>query len=154
VPGHRHPIPRPIRALTVFAAGAVLLSGCGGGAAAVSDGTGKAPACKPLPPAQLPHLAGSLTQDDTGSYCLPLGARLGVFLTATGPGAGPGAPPSHRWSEITSSAPRRLAAANSGVLTPPLGVTPGVFVGVAAGTATLGSRTPDGKGWRVTIVVG
>jgi hypothetical protein len=128
-------------ALGGLAALAVLVSGCGHKAVAQNPTT----PCRPLPPAQLPHSAGTLTQTDSGTYCLHVGGQLDVFLSADGPQM------SARWSPVTSSAPQLLASASSGVLTPPVGVTPGVFVATAPGTVQLSSRTSDGKRWQATV---
>ncbi|MDF3292990.1 hypothetical protein [Streptomyces silvisoli] len=126
-----------------LAALTALLSGCGHEAVAQSP-----VACRTLPPAQLPHSAGTLTETDSGTYCLRVGGQLDVFLTAKGTQM------SARWSPVTSSAPQLLAPANSGVLTPPVGVTPGVFVATAPGTVQLSSRTSDGKRWQATVRIG
>ncbi|MDF2255547.1 hypothetical protein [Streptantibioticus ferralitis] len=116
------------------------VSGCGHQAVAQSP----AP-CSTLPPAQLPHSAGTLTQADSGTYCLPVGGQLDVFLTAKS------AQMSARWSPVASSAPQLLAPTNGGALTPPVGVTPAVFVGTAPGTVRLSSRTADGRHWQATV---
>jgi hypothetical protein len=71
-----------------------------------------------------------------------------VFLTA----------PAHaaqgtRWQAIGSSSPRVLVPAGNGVMSAPLGVTPGLFVARSAGTSVLTSTFPGGKAWSVTLVV-
>jgi hypothetical protein len=105
------------------------------------------PACRQPPPAVLPHSAGSLDETSSGAYCLPAGDNIAVFLHA-------GAGPSTAWAAITSSNPQILEPQPSGVLTAPLGVTPGIFAGTRAGVATLSSTAANGRAWTVTIVVG
>lgn len=136
---------------------AALAAGCAGpsadtGAQAAAHSSPNAqsvPACTTPPPGELPHAAGSLTQTDTGVYCLTEGQQIDVFLTASsGSGtAGTG------WSQITSSGTAVLTPLSSGVLTAPRGVTPGIFLGAVRGTATLSSRLPNGKTWTATVVV-
>ncbi len=106
-------------------------------------------ACKQPPAGSLPGSSGALTQDDSGVFCLAPGHRIDVFLTHSGTPAAKAA----RWSEISSSNPLVVAPVGSGMLTPPVGVTPGIFRGAAAGTARLSSRLPDGRTWQVTIAV-
>lgn len=142
-PGRR---PAGVFPVAVLAA-AAMTSGCAGTAAAHS--TPPAAACRALPAAVLPHAAGSLSQADTGTYCLSLGRQVDVFLTA--PGDHPAQ--SARWSPVTSSSPNVLTATSSGVLTAPMGVTPGIFVGTARGTAVVASRLPGGRTWRAVVVV-
>jgi hypothetical protein len=106
------------------------------------------PACHSPEAALLPHTAGSLTQADTGAYCLSPGQTLDVFLTAPTAADQPA-----RWSKVTIGDTAVLAYGNSGVMTPPLDVTPGVVVGLGRGTSTVTSTLPDGKTWTATIVV-
>lgn len=105
------------------------------------------PSCRPAEPAQLPHAAGSLTQNDTGTYCLGVGQTLDVFLTA------PSSSAHLRWSQIEIADTSVLGYGNSGVLTPPVTVTPGVLVGVSRGESTITSSLPGGQTWTATIVV-
>lgn len=117
--------------------------------AAGQTGTGAAPAataaCKQPPAGSLPGSAGALTQDDSGVFCLAVGGRIDVFLTR------PGTSGTTRWSGITTSDPKVLAPADGGMLTAPMGVTPGLFHAVSAGQSRLESRLPDGRTWQVTI---
>lgn len=106
-------------------------------------------ACRQPPAGSLPGSSGALTQNDSGVFCLAPGHRIDVFLTRSGT-ASATAP---RWSEISSSNPLVLAPVGSGMLTPPVGVTPGIFRAAAPGTARLSSRLPDGRTWQVTIAV-
>lgn len=106
------------------------------------------PACHSPEAPELPHAAGTLTQADTGAYCLHIGQTLDVFLTAP---AAPG--PLARWSRIAIADTSVLDYGNSGVMTTMVDVTGGVVVGAARGTTTLSSKLPDGKQWTATIVV-
>jgi len=137
------------------AAAALLAAGCS------SSGTGTAQAqpssqaaaslstCRAPEPATLPHASGSLTEADSGVFCLGLGQTLDVFLTAPAQSA-----PGTHWDHISADNTSVVGYGNSGVLTPPLGVTPGVFVGTHPGVATLSSvLLPAGKTWKVTLVV-
>ncbi len=120
------------------------LAGCAG--SGTGSATDAAPACVAPPSPVLPETAGSLDETSTGAYCLAPDATIAVFLHA-------GAASSPRWTAITSSNTAVLAPRRTGVLTPPVGVTPGIFGAVATGTATLTSSTPDGRDWTVTVVV-
>lgn len=125
---------------------ALLTAGCSsaGGTAQTS-----AVACKSPEPATLPHAAGSLTEADSGAYCLGVGETLDVFLTVPA-----GAKPGVKWDHIKVADVSVAVYGNSGVLTPPIGVTPGVFVGAKRGTTTLTSvLLPKGITWKVTLVV-
>lgn len=139
---------------TVAAACAVgLLSGCGGGGAADGRAAAKptsvpAARCHTLPPGHLPHSAGALTQADSGTYCLPIGEQVDVFLSVPLAQAR-----SMRWSPVSITSAKVLTRMNNGILTPPVGVTPAILQGTAPGTATLASRLPDGRSWHATIVV-
>jgi hypothetical protein len=136
----------------------LLLTACGAPAAhpsagppAASSGAVASPSvaapppgdCRPLGDAILPNTAGSLTETDSGGFCLSAGQRLTVFLTAAGPA---------HWSAVSSSAPQVLAAAKT-PLTAPIGVTAALFAATAPGTVELSSQDGSGKSWRVTVVV-
>ncbi|MDF3299578.1 hypothetical protein [Streptomyces tropicalis] len=115
---------------------------------AAAPPAGAAGGCHRLPAAVLPHSAGSLTQADSGAFCLHPGQRVDVFLAAPEQAAQGG-----RWRVISSSSPKVLAPVSNGVMSPPLGVTPGLFVGRSSGTSVLSSTYPGGNSWRVTLVV-
>jgi hypothetical protein len=134
--------------LATLALATLACAGCTAANAAPTPGATTLPACRAPEAAVLPDTAGSLTESDSGSYCLPLGQGLDVFLTAPANGA-----PTAGWSRIAVGDTAILGYGNSGVLTAPLGVTPGVFVGRQTGSTTLVSTLPDGTAWRVTIVV-
>lgn len=141
-----------VRIAAALAATALLTTGCAAATAATpstAPSTPQAPRCHQPRPAALPHAWGSLSQTDSGAYCLPVGKQIDVFLTA--PGDSPAQ--SARWGQIRSSDAQVLAPTSTGVLTAPLGVTPGIFLGRAPGTAELTSATTTGKPWTVTIVV-
>lgn len=104
------------------------------------------PSCRAPGPAALPHSVGSLTQADTGVYCLSVGKLLDIFLTAP-------AGATTRWSEIRITDASVLEYGNNGVMTAMRDVTPGVVIGRARGTTTVTSTLPDGKTWTATIVV-
>lgn len=104
------------------------------------------PTCQQPPEAAIPGLAGALDETSSGAYCLAIGASMGIFLHSTDT-------EKLRWTAITSSASGVLKAQQTGVLTAPVGVTPGIFGATAAGVATLSSTEPDGHSWAVTIVV-
>lgn len=97
----------------------------------------------------LPHAAGSLTQADTGAFCLATGQILDVFLT-TPPHNAPGT----RWGRIKVDDVSVVGYGNSGIMTPPMTVTDGVFVGAHRGATTISSSLPNGTTWKVTLVVG
>jgi len=142
----------PARVAAALAACALFTAGCSASAAepsATPSTSQAAPHCHQPHQASLPHSWGSLSESDSGAYCLPLGKRIDVFLTAPGRSLQRSA----RWSTIRSSDPKVVAPTNTGVFTAPLGVTPGLFLGKAPGTAVLTSSTPSGKPWTVTIVV-
>lgn len=134
---------RPVRA--ALASAALAAAGC---SAAPAPGPAPLPACRAPQAPILPNTAGSLTQSDSGSYCLAAGQVLDVFLTVPD-----GAAPDTRWGQIKAADPSVVGYGNNGVLTPPIGVTPGVFAGIRTGSTTLSSSLPDGTTWRVTIVV-
>ena len=93
----------------------------------------------------MPGAAGTLDESATGSYCLAVGQVIDVFQHAP--------TPAQPWSPIASSHPEILAPQRTGVLTAPVGVTPGIFAARRAGTAELSSTRPGGPSWSVTIVV-
>ncbi|MBS2961450.1 hypothetical protein KGA66_00230 [Actinocrinis puniceicyclus] len=107
-----------------------------------------APSCKAPEAPTLPHAAGSLSESDSGSFCLAPGQILDVFLTAPANAAA-----GTRWARIAVGDSAVVGYGNSGVFTPPVNVTPGVFVGAHPGSTTLASSLPDGTKWQVTIVV-
>lgn len=114
--------------------------------ATVATSNAALPSCTAPADNGLPHSAGSLTQTDTGAYCLGVGKILDIFLTApTGSTA--------RWSEIQIKDTTVLAYGNNGVMTAMRGETPGVVVGQARGVSTVTSTLPNGKTWTATIVV-
>lgn len=127
---------------------AALTAGCTSAHAAPSAASTSLPPCRPPEAATLPHTAGSLTEADSGSYCLAVGQVLDVFLTAPA-----GAPAGSRWGQIRAADTSVLGYGNSGVLTPPVDVTAGVFVGAHRGVTTLSSSLPGGTAWHVTLVV-
>lgn len=73
---------------------------------------------------------------------------LDVFLTVPSNAA-----PGTRWAQIKIDNTSVVGYGNSGVLTPPVGVTPGVFIGAHPGATTLSSTLPNGTAWKVTLVV-
>jgi len=106
--------------------------------------------CSQPPPADVPGAAGALTQAQSGTFCLAAGQQLDVFLTAPG-GRKPGVP---RWTAIATSAPTVLSRRSSGILTAPVGVTPGTFQAIQPGTAELTSSVPGtGSTWHVSVLV-
>jgi hypothetical protein len=152
VMANRLPRPRkPIAGLCALLAGLGVFAaaGCTSSAARPAAAASPSPqACKPLEAPVLPHAAGSLTEQDSGAFCLAPGQILDVFLTAPVNAAA-----GTRWSQIQDGDRTVLGYGNSGVLTPPVNVTPGVFVGAGHGATTLSSTLPDGKKWQVTVVV-
>ena len=130
---------------------AALTAGCTSAHAAPSAASASPtslPTCRPPEAATLPHAAGSLTEADSGSYCLAAGQILDVFLTTPA-----GTPAGVRWSEIRVADASVIGYGNNGVLTPPVDVTAGVFVGAHRGVTTLSSSLPGGTTWHVTLVV-
>ncbi|WP_324840203.1 hypothetical protein [Actinocrinis sp.] len=71
-----------------------------------------------------------------------------MFLTAPA-----NTPAGSRWSDIRVTDTSVIGYGNNGVLTPPVNVTAGVFVGAHRGATTLSSTLPSGTTWHVTIVV-
>lgn len=135
-------------ALASAAFAAALTAGCSSAHTAPSAATVSVPACHSPEPATLPHAAGSLTEADSGAFCLAAGQILDVFLTAPA-----SAPAGTRWSDIRVTDTAVIGYGNNGVLTPPVNVTAGVFVGAHHGVTTLSSTLPSGTTWHVTIVV-
>jgi hypothetical protein len=115
-------------------------------AACAGTGTAAQPSCQQPGEAVMPGAAGSLDETSTGAYCLQVGQSIDVFLHAQDP-------KTTRWAAVTSSDPTILQPQRTGVLTAPVGVTPGIFGGLRAGTATLTSTQSTGQTWTVTIVV-
>lgn len=145
---------RTLPSLTLLTA-VLLTSGCTSGTAILqsqsqthSQPASSPPACRAPEPATLPHAAGSLTEADSGVFCLGVGQILDVFLTVPSNAA-----PGTRWTQIKIDDTSVVGYGNSGVLTPPVGVTPGVFVGAHSGTTTISSTLPNGTPWKVTLVV-
>jgi hypothetical protein len=135
---------RAARLLSTTAALLVATASCAGPGPA---GPPPAPACQQPPEGVRPESAGSLDETSSGTYCLTVGALIDVYLHVAPPATG-------RWSTVTSSDPAIVAPRRTGLLTAPVGVTPGIFGGVTPGTATLSSSRPGGGGtWTVTIVV-
>lgn len=134
---------RPPAASIPLLLAAVLASASG----CSSSAPAALPACHSPQPAVLPHTAGSLTQSDTGTYCLAVGQTLDIFLTAPAPGA------SARWSPVTIADGSILGYGSNSAMTPPINVTPGAVVGLARGATTLSSALPNGTKWTATIVV-
>ncbi|MFC5910317.1 hypothetical protein [Streptacidiphilus monticola] len=131
---------RPLR-LLLAAAVLLPLAGCASATAAPAAVT----PCTALPPSGLPDSAGSLTEANSGTFCLPLGGRVDVFLTAH--------PTGDRWQRPDDSAPSVLRGTTSGIMTPPVGVTVALYTAAAPGTAVLSSDAPSGRHWQVTLVV-
>ncbi|MGF1430388.1 hypothetical protein [Kitasatospora sp. LaBMicrA B282] len=145
----RAALPAAVVTRTALAALAALTAGCAArsakpaAAAAAPAAAAPTAACRQLPDAVLPHTAGSLTEAESGSYCLAVGDQLTVFLTAS----------QGHWAPVTSSGPAVLAAAPTSMLTAPIGVTPGLFAAKATGTVRLSSQDGTGHSWQVTLVV-
>jgi hypothetical protein len=127
---------------------ATLTAGCSSTQAAPTAASTSLPACRPPEPATLPDAAGSLTEADSGAFCLAVGQVLDVFLTAPANAAA-----GVRWRQISVGDTTVVGYGNSGILTPPVNVTPGVFDALHPGATTLSSSLPDGTAWKVTIVV-
>ncbi|HXR72446.1 hypothetical protein [Actinocrinis sp.] len=126
-----------------------LTAGCTSSSAHAAPAAPKSlPTCRAPEPATLPHAAGSLTEADTGAFCLAAGQLLDVFLTAPA-----GTPAGSRWGQIRVADTSVIGYGNNGVLTPPVNVTAGVFVGAHHGSTTLSSQLPNGTTWHVTLVV-
>lgn len=132
-------------------AAALLAAGCSSADAAPQSQPStpaSLPACRAPEAAVLPHTAGSLTEADTGAFCLAAGQVLDVFLTAP-----TNAAPGTRWGRITIEDASVVGYGNAGVLTAPLGETAGVFAAERRGATTLSSSLPNGATWKVTLVV-
>jgi hypothetical protein len=146
---HAQRAARPIAQTCAAAALAALaLGACSSSAATPAAKESSAAECRAPEAPVLPQAAGSLTQRDSGSYCLPAGQSLDVFLTTPD-----GTPAGVRWSRIAVRDTTVVGYGNSGVLTAPVNVTPGIFIGVHAGSTTLSSSLPDGTTWHATVVV-
>lgn len=104
------------------------------------------PSCQPPADSGLPDSAGSLTQTDTGVYCLGVGKTLDVFLSAPANAAG-------GWSQVRITDTSILTYGNNGVMTALRGETPGVVIGKARGVSTVTSTLPTGQTWTATVVV-
>ncbi|MFD0330684.1 hypothetical protein ACFQZC_26975 [Streptacidiphilus monticola] len=130
---------RPLR-LLLAAAVLLPLAGCASATAAPAAVTLHGAAASGLPDS-----AGSLTEANSGTFCLPLGGRVDVFLTAH--------PTGDRWQRPDDSAPSVLRGTTSGIMTPPVGVTVALYTAAAPGTAVLSSDAPSGRHWQVTLVV-
>jgi hypothetical protein len=144
------PTPRLLPAVAVLVAVAAIpvTAACAHTAApaATAPAAPSRPSCQHLPEASVPNAAGSLDEASSGAYCLAVGQAVDVFLHAADPATA-------HWSPITSSDPEVLRAQRTGVLTAPVGVTPGIFGAQHPGTATLSSSAEAGRTWTVTIVV-
>jgi uncharacterized iron-regulated membrane protein len=142
----------------------LLTAGCSGAKADTSAGVPSsgppsatpssvgAPArsCKTPPAADVPGAAGALTQADSGTFCLALGEQIDVFLTSP-EGQKPGVP---RWAPIATSDAHVLTQRSSGILTAPVGVTPGIFEALTRGTVQLTSTIPGGtRTWHVAVLI-
>lgn len=142
--------PLALIAPVTLVATALLAAGCSSNSTAQAKPAITIPPCKaPGPaPATLPHVAGSLTEADSGVFCLGVHQTLDVFLTAPS-NAAAGA----RWNQIRANNTSVVGYGNASALTSQSGVTPGAFVANHAGVATLSSSLPSGATWQVTLVV-
>lgn len=129
----------------------LLTAGCAGASASAGGPHPPSdPPCRTPPPAVVPGGSATLDQTASGAFCLTVGQRIDVFLTSP-QGNKPGVT---RWSRISTSDPGVLAPRSSGILTSPVGVTPGIFQAQAPGTARLSSAVPGTPHtWQVTIRV-
>jgi hypothetical protein len=134
-----------VRGVLAAAMTAVVWLAATGACARPGAGVAQRPACQQPGEAVMPDSAGSLDETSSGVYCLAVGQSIQAFLHAVSTG--------NRWSPIASSDPSILKPLRTGVLTPPVGVTPGYFGGLRAGTATLSSSDTAQHAWSVTIVV-
>lgn len=125
--------------VALLAAAVLLAAGCSGQQPAKTA----AQSCQQPPEAVLPDTAGSLTEQESGSYCLAVGDQLSVFLTGQ----------QNRWAPVASSDPATLTAVRTSMVTAPVGVTPAMFRGKVAGTVRLSSQDGAGRTWQVTVVV-
>jgi hypothetical protein len=128
-----------VRLRLAATAALLLASGC------AQNPPAAAPSCQAPSEAVRPGAAGTLDESSTGAYCLAAGQTVDVFLHAP--------TPAQRWTPVASSDTDVLAPQRPGVLTAPVGVTPGIFTAVHAGTARLSSTRPNGPSWSVTVVV-
>lgn len=134
--------------LAVLATLTLAAAGCSSTGAPASIAASSLPACRAPEAAVLPQTAGSLSETDSGAFCLASGQVLDVFLTTPANHA-----PGTRWSQISTADTSVVGYGNAGVLTPPVNVTAGVFDALRRGATTLSSTLPDGTAWHVTIVV-
>ena len=142
---------RTLLNVSVLVAAALLAVGCtstSAGPQALPSTPASLPACRAPEAAVLPQAAGSLTETDSGAFCLAAGQILDVFLTAPANSA-----PGTHWGQIKIDDVSVVGYRNSGVLTPPIGVTAGVVAGERRGATTLSSSLPNGTTWKVTLVV-
>jgi hypothetical protein len=114
--------------------------------AAVTARPSALPSCQAPAADGLPHSEGSLTQEDSGTYCLGVGKLLDIFLTEPAGASG-------GWSQIKITDTSVLEYGNNGVMTAMRGETPGIVVGRARGVTTVTSTLPNGRTWTATIVV-
>jgi hypothetical protein len=110
---------------------ALIASACGGG-----SGSSAQPSCEKAPEGIGPDAKATLQDADSGrTVCLKQGDVITVFLHAP--------VDEERWGPITTLDRGVLTVRSSGVMTLPLGVTAGVFLGAHQGTARLTStRAP------------
>ena len=134
----------------------LVVSGCStasasanAASAATSTSAAALPSCQAPAASSLPHSAGSLTQANTGTYCLGVGKLLDIFLTAPTNVVASGG----RWTEIKIADTSVLTYGNNGVMTSLRGETPGVIIGHTRGVTTVSSTLPGGTTWTATIVV-
>jgi hypothetical protein len=139
MPGVLRRLPAIVAA--TVACGLSGLAGCAGQAPGAA-----APSCRQPSESVLPNTSGSLDETSAGAYCLRVGEAVAVFLHGQSTAR-------LRWAPISSSDQVVLAPKSTGVLTAPIGVTPGIFAGRTPGTAKLSSSQPGGATWSVTIVV-
>src|SRR5438445_2326978 len=98
--------------LAVLATLVLAAAGCGAAhPSPASIAASSPPACRPPEAAVLPHTAGSLSEADSGAFCLASGKVLDVFLTAPADSA-----PTTRWSRISTADTSVVGYGNSGVL--------------------------------------
>jgi len=142
---------RAVAAVAACCLAPLLLAACSPASASATSPALPAalPSCQAPSDTGLPHSAGSLTQTDTGVYCLGVGKALDVFLTAPAGVIASGG----RWAEIEIANTSVLAYGNNGVMTALRGETPGVVIGRARGVTIVTSALPNGTKWTATIVV-
>lgn len=137
-----------MRALPSALVASLLVAGCASsGLHPGQAASPPAPACRALPAAQVPQVAGSLDlANDRGRFCLRIGAEMAIFLSPSSSGG--------QWGPIAASAPDVLVPASAGFLTLPRGVRAAIFAGGKPGVCRVSSRSPNGEVWSATIVVG